>query len=125
MYSSPNINNPPHNPIVDLDSIILDYPEHDTVVDLNSIEQGANKKRPRFNLHSIRANAPALQLIARLSLPVMGILYFATNAAPPLLVPLFIVVLICLLFLFYHLYLYRQTTNLGFSKKIMISANQL
>ncbi|MCD6584736.1 MAG: diguanylate cyclase [Desulfobacteraceae bacterium] len=110
---------------MDIDSLISDYSEHDTVLDLNSIERVENKKRPRFNLHSIRANAPALQLIARLSLPLMSILYFSTSAAPPLLVPLFIVILACLLFLFFHLYLYRQTTNLGFSKKIMISANQL
>jgi diguanylate cyclase (GGDEF)-like protein/PAS domain S-box-containing protein len=122
--TSPDINNSPHDPIVDFDSIISDYPEHNTVVDLNSIERVANKKRPRFNLHSIRAYAPALQLIVRLSLPLMGILYFATSATP-LLVPLFIVILLCLLFLFCHLYLYRQTTNLVFSKKFMISANQL
>ena len=121
----PDINNSPQDPIVNFDSILLDYPEHDTMVDLSSIELSQNKKRTGFSLHTFRVNAPTLQLVARVSLPLMGILYFTTSAASPILVPLSIVILSCLLFLLYHLYLYRQTTRLGFLKKIMISANQL
>ncbi len=125
MQTPLNINDSPESPLVDFESIVLDFPEHDTVVDLSSIELADNKKRPGFNLHLIRVNAPDLQLIARLSLPLMSILYFTTSDSPPLMVPLSIVILSCLLFLFYHLYLYRMANRFGFLKKIMISANQL
>lgn len=124
MHIPPDINDSPQNPIVDFDNIILDYPEHDTVVDLNSIEL-EDKKTSGFNFLSFRVNAPTLQLIARISLPLMSILYFSTSTAPPILVPLPVIIATCLLFLIYHLYLYRQTTRFGFLKKFMISANQL
>ncbi|MDA3897562.1 MAG: PAS domain S-box protein, partial [Desulfobacteraceae bacterium] len=125
MQTPPNINDPLKNPIVGFDSIMLDYPEHDTVVDLSSIEVADNKKRPGFKFHSFRVNAPTLQFIARVSLPLMSILYFSTSTAPPILVPLPVIIASCLLFLLYHFYLYQQTIHLGFLKKIMISANQL
>jgi len=120
-----NTNIPLHDPIVDLDSLASDYPEHDTVVDLSSIELTESKKRPGFNLPTFRVNAPELQLIARLSLPLMSILYFATRSTAPLLVPLNVVILTCLFFALCHLYLYRQTIRIGFVKKNMISANQM
>jgi len=125
VQTPPDINDSQTNPIVGFDSIVLDYPEHGTVVDLSSIEAADNKKQPGFNFYSFRVNAPTLQLIARVSLPVMGILYFSTSVAPPILLPLSVIILSCILFVLYHLYLYRQTTRLGFLKKIMISANQL
>lgn len=125
MQTPPNINDPLENPIVGFESIMLDYPEHDTVVDLSSIEAVDNKKRPGLNFHYFRVNAPTMQLVARVSLPLMSIFYFSTSKAPPILVPLPVIIVSCLLFLLYHLYLYRQTTRFGFLKKIMISANQL
>lgn len=125
MQTPPDINDSQKDPIVDFDSIMLDYPEHDTVVDLNSIEVTDNKKRPGFNFHSFRVTAPTMQLSARVSLPLLSILYFVTSAKPPILLPLPAIIAPCLFFLLYHLYLYRQTTRLGISKKIVLSANQL
>lgn len=125
MLVSANTKTPPHDPIVDFDSLAPDYPEHDAVVDLSSIELTDSKKRSGFNVPSFRVNAPELQLIVRLSLPLMSIFYFATRSAAPLLVPLNVVILTCLFSLLYHLYLYRQTIRPGFIKKTMISANQL
>jgi len=121
----PDIIDSTQNPIVEFDNILLDYPEHDTVVDLSSIEVVDNKKRPGFNFHSFKVNAPTLQLIARVSLPLISILYFSTSASPPILAPISVIIAFCFLFLLYHLYLYRQTTHHGFVKKIMISGNQL
>ncbi len=125
MQPPPNINDPPQSPIVDFNSILIDYPDHDTVVDLSSIELPDTKKSSGFNLHAIRANAKDLQLLARLCLPLATIFYFTTIAAPPILIPLSIIIPTCLLFLLYHLYLYRQFNDAGSLKKFMISANQL
>lgn len=116
---------PSSDHIVDLNSITLNDLEQDMIVDLNSISMAEGKKSPGSRLRAIRANAPDLQLIARCSLPILGIIYFATNPSPPLLLPLPIIIVLCVIFLLSHLYLYRQFKRHGFSSQAMISANQL
>ena len=109
------------NQIIDFESIAQD----NLVVDLGSLSTKAETKRPGFNLPDFRVNAPLLQLLARLSLPVLAIFYFEVIPTVPLLVPISIVISACVFFALYHLYLYRHAVRPGTAKKIIISASQL
>jgi len=120
-----NIGSSPESPIVDFDSLVSNDTPPDTVVDLSSLAVADIQRKQGFNLGAIRAKAPNLQITARFSLPLMVLLYFSAIPAPPLLVPLALIILVGVIFLIHQLYIYRRTRQPDLTKNIMISASQL
>jgi len=120
-----NIGSSPESPIVDFDSLVSNDTPPDTVVDLSSLVVADIQRKQGFNLGAIRAKAPNLQITARFSLPLMVLLYFSAIPAPPLLVPLALIILVGVIFLIHQLYIYRRTRQPDLTKNIMISASQL
>ena len=124
MLNPTNNNDPEQNLILDLASIATDSPDEDTVLDLDTIAFPDRKKRSPV-LSAIKINAPDLQFLTRCSLPLMFILYFATGLKPPLLIPLYAVIALCVLFLAFHISAYHQIKQNVLLNKNIISANQI
>lgn len=118
------INDPDIDPVVDLDSIAAQDPDSMPVVDLSSIMPSEAQKPPGLRFNAVRVNAPDLQILSRMVLPVLLLLYFKLFIQQPLL-PLPIIFAAFAVFLAYHLFLYRQTKYYGFRNKFIMSAYQL
>ncbi len=125
MPNPTHIHNPEPPLILDIASITADLAEEDALLDLDSISFPSAKKRAPARLFTIKDKAPDLQLIARCGFPLMLALYFAINLKPPLLTPLPVVIVLCALFLAYHMYSYRRNKQHGFSSSSIGFANQV
>ena len=124
MLNPTNINDTEQNLILDLASMSADFPDEDTIVDLGAIAF-ADKKKPSRVLSAIRTNAPHLQFLARCCLPLIVVLYFTVCPKPPLLVPFPIIIALCILFIAYHIYAYRQIKQNAFLNNDIMTANQI
>lgn len=112
------------DPVVDLDSIAAHDPDPTPVVDLSAITSPDAQKLPIARFNATRVNAPDLQILSRIFLPVLVVLYFCFIIKQPLLpIPIILSAYAC--FLGYHLYLYRQIKHHGFQNKYVLPANQL
>jgi len=119
-----DINDSEQTLILDFASLSAEVTDEGAILDLDTIAFPEGKNRPWF-LSAIRINAPDLQFMARCCLPFFIILYFAITLKPPFLTLLPIILVLCVLFLIFHIQAYRLMKQNRLRKSHIAAANQM
>jgi len=119
-------------PVLDLDSIALPDSEDNEVIDFNAITIAKGRIRPSAIFQAILRRAPDFQLLVRLSLPILGIIYFLLVnqkpliAPPPSLIrPQIFVIFCCCLIIIAHSWLHYRSLVHGIQYRYTLYAISL